>query len=216
MNYQAVVFDLDGTLLDTLADLASAMNAALEANALATHPVEAYKMFVGGGLMNLVHRTAPGSTDDPDLEARLVARMRAEYAKCWDATTRPYDGVGEMLDALTRLGVPMGVFSNKPHEFTILCATKLLAGWQFVAVRGVNEQTPRKPDPAGALAVAAELGVEPSRTLYLGDTGTDMVTANNAGMYAVGATWGFRGVEELRANGAREIITAPGQLLGLL
>lgn len=213
MKYQAVIFDLDGTLLDTLADLAAAMNAALEANGLAVHAVEAYKMFVGGGLMNLIHRTAPGSADDPDLEARLVTRMREEYSKCWNATSHPYDGVPEMLDALALRDVPMGVFSNKPHDFTMLCATRLLSDWSFGAIRGVNEDTPRKPDPAGALAVGAELGAEPARTLYVGDTGTDMVTANNAGMYAVGVTWGFRGIEELQANGARRIITAPARLL---
>lgn len=216
MSYQAVVFDLDGTLLNTLADLATAMNAALAASGLPTHSVESYKIHVGGGLMNLIHRTAPGSQDDPALEAKLVADMRAEYSNCWDATTHPYDGVGEMLDALTGRGVPMGVFSNKPHDFTMLCVTKLLASWSFVAVRGVNGETPRKPDPAGALAVAAAMNAEPARTLYVGDTGTDMVTGTNAGMYTVGVTWGFRGVAELRANGARAIITEPSGLLDLL
>lgn len=216
MNYDAVVFDLDGTLLNTLADLASAMNGALAASGLPTHPVEAYKMYVGGGLMKLIHRTAPTSENDKALEAKLAADMRARYAECWGATTHPYDGVAEMLDALVDRDVPMAVLSNKPHEFTMLCATKLLAAWQFATIRGVDERTPGKPDPAGALSVAAELGVEPARTLYVGDTGTDMVTANNAGMYAVGVTWGFRSVEELQANGAATIITAPMQLLDLL
>jgi len=216
MAYQGIIFDLDGTLLDTLADLASAMNAALAGAGLPTHPVEDYKMFVGAGLIKLVHRAAPGSADDPALEARLAADMRAEYATCWNVTTRPYDGVGEMLDALARRGTPVGVFSNKPHEFTVLCVTKLLDTWSFGGVLGIDERTPRKPDPAGALAVAGELGTEPARTLYVGDTGTDMMTANSAGMYAVGVTWGFRDVEELQAGGARQIITAPAQLLDLL
>ena len=215
MKYQGVVFDLDGTLLNTLADLATAMNAALRSADLPAHPTEAYKMYIGGGLMNLIHRTAPSSVDDAALETRLVADMQAEYSKCWGDTTHPYDGVGQMLDTLTQRGVPMGVFSNKPHDFTMLCVTKLLGEWSFGVVRGVSDSTPRKPDPAGALDVAAGLGIEPARTLYVGDTGTDMVTGNNAGMYTVGVTWGFRGVEELRANGARQIITAPGQLLDL-
>ena len=216
MSYDAVVFDLDGTLLNTLADLASAMNAALAASGLPTHSVESYKIHVGGGLMNLIHRTAPASAGDPALEARLVADMRAAYFTCWDATTHPYDGVAEMLDGLVARGVPMGVFSNKPHDFTLLCVTNLLADWPFVAVRGVDEQTPRKPDPAGALAVAEAMGAAPARTLYVGDTGTDMVTGTNAGMYAVGVTWGFRGADELRENGARTIITEPSDLLDLL
>jgi len=216
VSYQAVVFDLDGTLLNTLADLATAMNAALAASRLPTHPVESYKFHVGGGLMNLIHRTAPASMDDPALEAKLVADMRAAYSNCWDATTVPYDGVGEMLDGLVARGVPMGVFSNKPHDFTMLCVTQLLAAWPFVAIRGVNEQTPRKPDPSGALAVAAAMGAEPARTLYVGDTGTDMETGTNAGMVVVGVTWGFRGVEELLANGAQAIIAEPPELLGLL
>jgi len=216
MKYDAVVFDLDGTLLNTLADLATAMNGALEANGFPTYPVEAYKIHVGGGLMNLIHRTAPGSEDDKALETKLVADMRSRYAECWNATTHRYDGVGEMLDALVARDVPMAILSNKPHDFTMLCATNLLADWTFATIRGVDERTPRKPDPAGALSVAAEMGVEPARSLYVGDTGGDMVTANNAGMVAVGVTWGFRSVEELQADGAAEIITEPMQLLDLL
>lgn len=216
MKYKAVLFDLDGTLLDTLADLADSMNAALAREGMPTHPAEAYRYFVGDGVANLVRRAVPADRrDDRPLGENLAAAMRAEYRRRWDAKTRPYDGVPELLAELARRGLRTAVLSNKPHESTCLCVGKLLAFHRFGAVQGVADGVPLKPDPAGALGIADRLDVAPADFLYVGDTGTDMRTAVAAGMYAVGALWGFRPADELAAAGARKLIERPADLLDL-
>jgi len=209
------LFDLDGTLLDTLADLADSTNRALRRFGFAVHPVEAYKTLVGDGAEMLVRRAAGRDISD-ELAARLLAGMREQYARRWAEKTRPYEGVGEMLDALTRRGVPIAVLSNKPQEFTRLCVAELLPHWRFAAVRGADANTPIKPDPTAALEIAGQLGVDPGDFLYVGDTDTDMKTARAAGMFPVGVTWGFRSAEELKATGAAALIDRPDQLLDLL
>jgi phosphoglycolate phosphatase len=216
MGFRAVVFDLDGTLLDTLEDLADSMNAALRGLGLPEHPVDAYKMFVGDGIEKLVMRAAPEAREDGALRRRALEGMRDQYSRRWADKSRPYRGVPELLDALTARGVPLTVLSNKPRVFTEQCVESLLHRWSFHPVLGVDEETPRKPDPGGALRIAGELGLDPGHFLYLGDTGTDMRTAGAAGMYAVGALWGFRGAEELRQQGARTLIQRPQQLLEVL
>ena len=206
----AVVFDLDGTLLDTIADLAGAMNTVLERLGRPTHPVEAYKFLVGDGMDMLVRR----AVDDEGLVERGIAGMREEYGKRWDRLSRPYEGVDELLDGLAERGIPRAILSNKPHEFTVLCVRRLLPGHRFVDVRGVSDATPRKPDPKGALDIARTLGVDPARVAYLGDTNTDMRTARAAGMRPFGCAWGFRPVAELVEAGAETILDRPTDLLG--
>jgi phosphoglycolate phosphatase len=213
MSFQAVLFDLDGTLLDTLADLAGAMNCVLRQRGLPEHPLDAYKRFIGDGVANLVGRVLPPGCDDPALRAECVAAMRAEYARRWDQQTRPYPGVPELLDALSARGLPLAVLSNKPDEFTQLCVARLLLRWRFQTVLGERPGVPRKPDPSGALEIARAFELAPERVLYLGDTGTDMQTAVAAGMWPVGALWGFRDAAELRAHGAAALIERPQELL---
>ncbi len=216
MPYRAVLFDLDGTLLDTLEDLADSTNAALATLGFPTHPVDAYRIFVGNGIRYLAVRALPeGHRDDTTVD-RCVRLTREEYGRRWDAKTRPYPGVPEMLDALVHRGVRMAILSNKPHAATNEVVAKLLPNWPFDVVRGAQEGVPLKPDPAAALDVAEALGTEPAEILYLGDTNTDMQTARAAGMRAVGALWGFRTVEELRAAGAQDIIGCPRDLLEVL
>ena len=216
MPYKAIVFDLDGTLLDTLEDLADSTNAALAAMGLPEHPVAGYRYFVGDGLENLVRRTMGPRASDPAEVARGVELARQEYAGRWADKSKPYPGIHELLDQLTARGIPMGIFSNKPDEFTQLCVTRLLPSWRFAAVQGAMVDFPKKPDPAGALAVAAKLGVAPADVLYLGDTNTDMRTAIAAGMYPVGAVWGFRTADELRDAGAAVLVKSPMDLLAVL
>lgn len=216
MPYRAVLFDLDGTLLNTLEDLADSTNTALAALAFPPHPVDAYRTFVGDGIRNLALRALPeGQRDDATVE-RCIDLTRAEYGRRWDARTRPYPGVPEMLDALVRLGVQMAILSNKPDAATREVVAKLLPRWQFDVVRGAREGVPLKPDPDPALEVARDLGAAPADVLYLGDTNTDMQTARAAGMRAVGALWGFRTAEELQAAGARDLVARPEGLLELL
>ena len=217
MAYKAVIFDLDGTLLNTIEDLLDSMDVVLAEVGVAGHDVELAKLYVGDGLRNYVLRALPEAMrGDEALVAGCCRRFAQEYAKRWSVKTHAYDGVAELLTELSRRGVPMAVLTNKPDDFTQLVVRKLLAKWQFAAVRGVGADGLKKPDPAGALAIAAALGVRPGECLYVGDTNTDMQTARAAGMCAVGATWGYRPASELIANGAKVLIDKPLQLLDLL
>ena len=216
MTYQAVLFDLDGTLLDTLEDLADAMNAALAALGHAGHGLAAYRYFVGDGLRSFAMRALPEGARDEATHARSCELFRAEYARRWHVKTHAYEGIGELLDTLTERGLTMGVLSNKPDDFTKLMVRDMLGRWRFAVVRGVGADGVKKPDPAGALAIAERLGVAPAEFLYVGDTDTDMQTAGAAGMYAVGATWGFRPAAELIDSGARTLIHHPTELVALL
>jgi phosphoglycolate phosphatase len=215
-RFDAVVFDLDGTLIDSLRDLADSANAALARFGHPEHPLESYRIFVGEGARRLMERALPeGRRDDGTIDA-LVEAMLEEYSLRREATTVPYPGIAELLDAMRERGLALAILSNKPHEPTLEIARGLLGRWSFAAVRGSRPELPRKPDPTVALAIAAELGVATSRCLYLGDTAIDMRTATAAGMYPVGVLWGFRGAEELREGGARRLVAHPSELLELL
>jgi len=216
VRLSALLFDLDGTLLDTIEDLRDSMNAALASLGCAPRSVEECKLFVGDGLRNFALRALPEGRRDEQSVARCMEAMRRRYAEHWADKTRPYEGVPELLEELTRRGLPMAVLSNKPDDFTRLMVARLLPKWRFAAVHGEQPGTPRKPDPAAALRIAADLGLRPERILYLGDTDTDMRTAVAAGMFPVGALWGFRGAGELIDNGARELISRPTDVLGLV
>lgn len=216
MRFRGVLFDLDGTLLDTLEDIADSANRALGQLGFPGHPVESFKYFIGDGVENLVRRALPLDQRDPAILAQCAALMRAEYGRRWADKTRPYPGVPELLDALTARAVPMAVLSNKPDEFTKLCVARLLPRWRFVAVVGASPALPRKPDPAAARHIARQLQLPPAEILYLGDTNTDMQTAVGAGMFPAGALWGFRTAEELWASGAKRLLSAPLDLLDVL
>ncbi|MCC6396021.1 MAG: HAD family hydrolase [Bacteroidetes bacterium] len=215
-RYTSVVFDLDGTLLDTLDDLADSVNTVLEERGWPLHAVDAYRYFVGDGAATLIHRVLPADRRTPEEESICLGRFRAVYAQKWNNKTRPYPGVEDMLAALAAGGVRMAVLSNKPHDATEQCVRELLSGTRFDVIQGQDAQIPKKPAPDGALRIAAMLGVEPREILYLGDTATDMQTAVRAGMVPIGALWGFRTAEELSQHGARRLIRHPAELLPLL
>ncbi len=216
MTLRAALFDLDGTLLDTLEDLADSMNRALASLGFPAHPIKAYRYFVGDGLEAMATRALPQDQRDQNTVARAVAGMRRRYSRKWAEKTRPYDGVPEMLNDLTVRRVPMAVLSNKPDELTRLTVAELLPHWRFEAVRGLREDGRRKPDPAGAMEIANLIGVPPEQFAYVGDTNTDMKTAQAAGMYAVGALWGFREAAELTESGAQTLLAHPMDVVGLL
>jgi phosphoglycolate phosphatase len=216
MDVQAVLFDLDGTLLDTLEDIASAANEVLGRLGLPAHPPEAYRGFIGDGVAMLFRRALAPEHAEPGRVARCVEDFRAAYGRSWDVRTRPYDGIPALLDALTARGLGLAVLSNKPDDFTRLCASAYLARWPFRAVLGQREGTPRKPDPAGALEIAGALDVPAGQFLYVGDSAVDMETARRAGMRPVGVSWGFRPAEELWAAGAEAVITHPAELPEIL
>jgi phosphoglycolate phosphatase len=216
MQFNAVLFDLDGTLLDTLGDLANSMNGVLQCRGFPQHEKELYKHFVGDGMEVLVRRALPESRRKEQLLQDCLLAMRKEYSVRWRETTRPYAGIPELLDALGRRRLRMAILSNKPDDFTREMVGALLAPWRFDAVVGARPEVPKKPDPTMALTIARDLDVSPGQILYLGDSGTDMRTAVSAGMFSVGALWGFRDAAELEANGARVLISRPMEVLGLL
>lgn len=217
MPLQAVLFDLDGTLIDSLLDLANATNRTLAKYGFPAHPVEAYKIFVGDGVRKLVTRALPAERrQDEALLGRCLQTYAEDYGSHWNVATHLYDGVAGLLDGLTARGIRLAVLSNKPEVFTLSCVRAYLAKWKFEVVLGAGGAFPHKPDPAAALEVARRMNLSPSEFLYLGDTATDMQTACNAGMVAVGATWGFRTRGELQTAGARYLIDRPAELLALL
>ncbi len=216
-KYKAVLFDLDGTLLNTIDDLTEAMNQALSTCGYPTHTAQECKRFVGDGVRNFVLRAMPSDRrDDQTAVARMTELYRQAYSRNWDCRTRPYEGIPQLLDELTTRGLAIAVISNKPDDFTHLTVRKLLGRWKFQVILGHREGLNHKPDPAGALGIAKKLHLQPAEILYVGDTGTDMKTAVAAGMFPMGALWGFRDTVELTANGARALIVRPLELLGLL
>ena len=217
MSFRAVLFDLDGTLLDTLEDLAASMNAVLERHGFPTHGTDAYRLFVGDGMENLVRRSLPeGLHGDAETVAECLIDMRAEYGRRWKESTRSYPGIPELLSRLAERGLALVVLSNKPHEITQKAVREFLSRWTFTIVLGERPGIPRKPDPTAAMKMASILNIPPHEFLYLGDTHTDMRTAAAAGMFGVGALWGFRGADELLTSGARAVIQKPLDLLAFL
>jgi phosphoglycolate phosphatase len=212
MTFKAVIFDLDGTLLDTLGDLADAMNAVLADNRLPTHPADAYRHFVGDGIAQLVRRALPFEVaDEADLN-HFVGEMKREYRQRWTCQTRPYPGIPEMLGALCAAGLRLAVLSNKHDEATQHLVRALLPGVAFRRVVGANPSKPRKPDPAVALEIAAALNLDPAEFVFVGDSGVDMRTAVGAGMFPVGVLWGFRPQAELTSAGAKLLLEHPADL----
>jgi phosphoglycolate phosphatase len=216
MSYKAVLFDLDGTLLDTLEDLAGSMNSVLQRHGFPQHPRDDYKYFVGDGVDMLAFRAMPEDKREQTIVDRCVADMRQEYGKRWMEKTRPYPGIPEMLDQLAERRIKMAIFSNKQDEFTQATVNRFLSNWRFEVVTGARPSAPKKPDPTVPLEIAHKVQIAPAAFLYVGDTNTDMQTANAAGMHAVGALWGFRQADELLSYGAKVLIKEPSELLHLL
>ena len=216
MPYKAILFDLDGTLLNTLDDLGDAANRVLAAKGFPTHTLDEYRYFIGDGTAMLITRALPKEQRSDDTIRACLQAFRQDYARNWKAKTRPYDGVTEMLEELAARGLKMAVLSNKSHEFTKRCVADLLPEWTFDVVLGQREAFPLKPDPAGALEVAKRLNIPPPEFLYLGDSAVDMKTAIAAGMFPVGVLWGFRPAQELEKNGAQALIERPSEVLNLL
>lgn len=215
---KAFIFDLDGTLLDSLEDLANAGNTVLAGAGYATHPLNAYRNFVGNGLEVLVRRTLPEGEAQrlgTDGVLALVQKAREIYGTNWNVKSRPYPGVIEALKALSRRGVELGVLSNKPHPWTVEIMQHFFAEISFAVVRGAMPAVPLKPDPTAALQVARELDLAADECAFVGDSNVDMLTAVRAGMIPVGVTWGFRDVEELRSAGAQHLVHVAGDLLCL-
>lgn len=211
---KAIVFDLDGTLLNTILDIRDSMNRALESLGLKTHDAASYCYFVGDGVAALAER-AVGEGNLP-LAKAAAQRYQADYSTNSANKTKPYEGIEEMLNAINEKNIPIGVLSNKPHEDTLKVIAHYFPEVRFACVRGQIEGVPVKPDPQGAFEIAKALGVSPCDCLYAGDTLVDMTCANAAGMRAVGVTWGFRKRDELVEGKAEYIVDEPREILKLI
>jgi phosphoglycolate phosphatase len=213
LKFKAAIFDLDGTLLDTLDDLADSMNRVLERNRLPTHDTAAYRYFVGDGIEMLVRRALPFQIAGDSELLRLVREMKDEYASRWLCRTRPYPGVPEMLNAFTAAGVVIAVLSNKPDEASQAIVRALFPDAGFRIVLGATPERPKKPDPTAALEIAGRLGIPPHEFLFVGDTPMDMQTACAAGMFPIGVLWGFRPAEQLISAGACLLVAQASHLV---
>jgi phosphoglycolate phosphatase len=216
MKYRAVIFDMDGTLLNTLRDLADSVNAGLAKLGFPQHSLESYRYFVGEGREIMARKALPEEHRGQATLDRLVEFIDTDYGRRWRENSRPYPGIPDLLDALESANMKLAILSNKPHDFTENMARELLFKWKFDYVMGLMPDTPRKPDPSIALQIAASMNIDPANFIFVGDSGTDMETARSAGMLAAGATWGFRTREELLAGGAQELLESPMDLMKLL
>lgn len=216
MKPKAVIFDLDGTLLDTLKDLGTAVNTVLKNNGFPIHPLGAYRYFVGSGVGYMLEQALPSSERGPENIQKYVDAFSVYYTVHWADFTRPYKGISDMLHKLTVSGVPISVLSNKPHNFAKKCVATLLGDIPFSFVWGHKDEYPRKPQPDSALALSGLLGLKVDEIMFVGDSDIDMQTATRSGMYAAGVSWGFRTVDELEKNGAKTIFNKPLEIINFL
>ncbi|MCF8055185.1 MAG: HAD family hydrolase [Desulfocapsa sp.] len=213
MQYKGIIFDLDGTLLDTLEDLADAANATLRYFGFPVHPVDSYRYFVGEGLKTLTRRIIPDSSADDAALNEYMRKFGEIYSRTWNAHTVPYAGIREMIAALSAAGLQLAVLSNKPHEFAKICVKEFFPENPFAFVFGQREGVAKKPDPASALELAEKMGLLVNEILYIGDTAIDMQTGNSAGMKTIGVEWGFRERAELEENKAWRIVSTPVEVV---
>ncbi|MCE9518855.1 MAG: HAD family hydrolase [Verrucomicrobia bacterium] len=213
---KAFIFDLDGTLIDSLADIAEAVNRALDQHGFPRQPVECFPQLIGEGVGTLVERAVPPDALHTLDISSVIADYQHHYADTWRDKTKPYDGITEVISALRSRDIKTAVLSNKPDHFTKLCCDHFFAPDSFDIVLGAREAVPRKPHPQAGFELAAELGVSLNECLYIGDSGLDMAFAVNSGMLPVGVLWGFRSESELRAHGASRLMVTPQELLSLI
>jgi phosphoglycolate phosphatase len=216
MRVKCIIFDLDGTLVDTLGDIAASTNHALEAGRFPTLSRETYALIVGNGLKNLVTRTLPPSARDERTEDTIYNNAINYYRDHPTDLSRPYPGIPEMLAELRGKKVKTAVLSNKPDVITQIIIGKLFFPNTFDLVLGERPGTPRKPDPTSTWELITELDTSPRETLFVGDSEVDIATARAAECSFLGVSWGFRGRPALEAAGADRIIDNPAELRELL
>lgn len=209
---RAIIFDLDGTLLNSLEDIADTANEVLKHYGFETYPLEMYNGFVGNGIFELVKRIMPETTDEVT-RLQGVAEFEKRYRRNWNRKTVPYPYIGEMLQALGKKNILMAILSNKADSFTKKCARHFFPECKITPVIGLSEEIRPKPYADGALKIAEKLQILPENFMFVGDSNVDIQTGISAGMKTAGASWGFRGEKELRDAGADIIINNPQELL---
>lgn len=209
---KAIIFDLDGTLVNSLEDIADSANEAITKLGAPSHPVEAYCYFVGDGLAKLMERAMPGGSPHSALQESIEA-FRSIYNNRWSNKTRPYPGIMDMLKRFQQSAVNMAVLSNKPDNFTQKCVKLFFPKIHFNAVTGKKDDTPAKPDPLSTLKILDVLEVHPAQSVFVGDSSVDIETGVGAGMNTIGVDWGFRTKSELEEAGADLVISSPQELI---
>ena len=215
MQQKTVIFDLDGTLIDSIKDIALATNIVLEELGFEKHPLDAYQNFVGDGALMLLKNALPKKADDTLINNALQL-FKKYYGDRIHKNTHPYEGIYDMLDKLKKENTTLAVLSNKPHEFTVEFIEYFFKDYPFIEVHGQKENVPKKPNPMGAVNIAKALEIKQENIFFVGDTATDMLTAKNAGMTSIGVSWGYRKVDELVASGADFIADNPNHLVQIL
>jgi phosphoglycolate phosphatase len=211
---KCVIFDLDGTLLYTLEDLADSMNSVLENRGFPVHPLEKYNRLVGNGVAQLVLDSLPRGVVDES--GAILKEYKYTYNKRWNNKTRPYDGITKLLNSLIDKGLKVAVFSNKPQGAMELCLNEFFGDINFSLVRGARENFPLKPSPDGVDEILKELNCSKSETVFVGDSSVDMKTAKNAKLTAIGVLWGYRSRDEILANGADFLAETADDILKII
>ena len=212
---RAYIFDLDGTLLDTLQSLANSFNRTLAKMGYPMHSVDAYRYFIGDGLTHCIERCMPADQVNPNNVADFAQLQQADYASTWQDDVAIYSGITTLLTDLGNAGHPLCVLSNKHHAFAVRCVNHFFGPDRFQIISGFGPDVPHKPDTTGAMIIANQLGLQTTEIAFIGDTATDMHTATRANMLPIGALWGFRDAPELNAAGAKHIIDHPSAVLAI-
>jgi phosphoglycolate phosphatase len=210
-----LIFDLDGTLVDSLPGIAASLNRSLGLLGLPVHSSPAIRTFIGNGSLELARKAVPAGSPD-DLAHQVEAAFKEDYALTWPDGTAPYPGIPECLATLAAAGFPMAILSNKPHPFTVEIVARLFPGVPFDPVLGQRPETPRKPDPEAALQIARHWGLIPENCRFIGDSTIDIATARAAGIPAVAVSWGYHDLPALQTAGADLLVERIHSLPGIL
>ncbi len=214
MQIKAVIFDLDGTLLDSIEDIADAGNTMLRINGYSGYPVSKYIEWIGEGARKLVARTIPdGTNEKKELLDKRLKQFRDIYEDKIAVKTRIYDGIPDLLDFLNKNNIPISILSNKPHYLTEKLHALLLKDHGIKIVFGQRDDVPRKPDPAAAIEIAAMIKTAPGNILFVGDSPVDLQTAKAAGMIPLGVTWGYNSESILKKAGYKHLVNKPTEIM---
>lgn len=212
---KGIIFDLDGTLLDTLKDIADSANEALRLSGYDVHPLDEYRFFVGNGVDHLVKMMLPKGTDAA-VTAQVIRDFHQAYDRNYANQCQPYPGIMDLLKELNRRGVQLGVCSNKPDAFTQIMVKQYFSDIDFVAVTGQRQDLPRKPDAAMPRYILEKMKLTENDVWFVGDSNVDIMTAKNADIRSIGVSWGFRPIQELIDAGATVTVDHPAEILDLL
>ena len=216
MSFSLAIFDLDGTLLDTVGDIGNAANRVLIEAGHSPHPLSAYRRFVGSGVAVLFERALPKESVTPNVIDHCISNFEREYEACWNRETVPYDGMGDLLDRFSSLGLRLSVLSNKPDSFAKKCVREYFSDYRFEPTLGQRPDVPRKPDPAAVREIMEYHQVVAEQVFFVGDSEIDIQTAQNAGVFSIGVSWGYRPASALVDQGVDLLAEEPGDLLSFV